>query len=195
MLFSLTLPLGAYSSLYFAPYMTDVIGFDKASVSILGSVYAAVMLFVFLVINPAIPRTRIFSSILTGLALQGAAQLSIALMPDGFRFPAVLSVALYAFGYGVYMPFFTAFFADISEGNEIARVFAFAQTVTSALSAVIGAVSGFIYEFSPRLIFLITALCLLGSACIMTGFIIKERSEKKVREAGEEQAEQEAEGS
>lgn len=86
--------------------MTDVIGFDKAGVLILGSVYAAVMLFVFLVINQVIPRTRVFSSILTGLALQGAAQLSIALMPNGFIFPAVLSVALYAFGYGVYMPFF-----------------------------------------------------------------------------------------
>jgi len=46
-LFNLTLPLGAFNSMYFAPFMTGQLGIDKAAVSILGGVYAGVMLLVF----------------------------------------------------------------------------------------------------------------------------------------------------
>ena len=38
-LFSAYQPIGAYSSLYFAPYLTDVVGLDAAMISVLGTVF------------------------------------------------------------------------------------------------------------------------------------------------------------
>jgi MFS family permease len=170
-LFNLTLPLGAFNSMYFAPFMTEQLGIDKAAVSALGAVYASVMLFVFLLINPMVPKKHVSSCILAGLALQGAALLGISLMPSEGMLYAILAVGLYSFGYGVFLPFFNTLFADISDGREMAGIYSIVQTATSILSAAIGAVSGFIYAAQPRLIFFITVLFLLLCACTMLVYI------------------------
>ena len=46
-LFNLYLPIGTHNSLYFAPYMTEVLGIDKSAISILGGINATVMLLCF----------------------------------------------------------------------------------------------------------------------------------------------------
>ena len=90
-LFNLIIPLGAYNSMYFLPYMTDYLGIDKAAASILGGVYAGVMLIVFLFITPSTARKNIHASILTGLFLQTAAFFWITMLPHGIMIYAVLA--------------------------------------------------------------------------------------------------------
>ena len=164
--FNLTLSLGAYSSLYFAPFMTDHIGIDKASVSVLGGVYGGVMLFMLVVINPIISKKNVKSSMLSGLAIQGLALIAIPFIPNKALLFAIIAVGFYAMGYSSYMPFASALFADVSDGRERASIYSFVNTITSIVSALIGAVSGFIYAAQPRFIFYITvgiiAFCMVA---------------------------------
>ena len=176
-LFNLIIPLGAYNSMYFLPYMTDYLGIDKAAASILGGVYAGVMLFVFLFITPNTARKNIPASILTGLFLQTAAFFWITMLPHGMMIYAVLAVGIYSFGHGIFMPFFSTLLADISEGKERAGIYSLLNTVTAILSAIIGSVSGFIYAADPRYVFyltaFITALCFIG----MIMFIVYDKKQ------------------
>lgn len=160
-LFNLTLPLGAFNSLYFAPFMTVELGIDKAAVSVLGGVYAGAMLFAFLVINPTVSKKHVTTSILTGLILQGLALTSIALMPGGALIYAILAVGVYAVGYGIFLPFLSAIVADVAVGREMAGIYSLVHTSVSVLSAVIGSVSGLLYAFEPRLIFFMTVFLLV----------------------------------
>src|SRR5690606_6068895 len=50
--------IGTNNSLYFAPYLTDVLRLNEFDVSIIGSIYAAGMLFSMIVINPLAQRTN-----------------------------------------------------------------------------------------------------------------------------------------
>lgn len=165
-LFNLIIPLGAYNSMYFLPYMTDYLGIDKAAASILGGVYAGVMLFVFLFITPNTSKKNMPSSILTGLLLQTVAFFWITMLPHGIMLYAVLAVGVYSFGHGIFIPFFSTLLADISEGKERAGIYSLLNTATAVLSAIIGSASGFIYAVDPRYVFyltaFITALCFIG---------------------------------
>lgn len=182
-LFNLTLPLGGFNSLYFAPFMTEVLGIDKATVSVLGGVYAAVMLFVFLVINPLITTKHVSSSILIGLILQGLALLSITLIPGGVIFYAILAVGLYSFGNGIFLPFLSALVADTAEGREMAGIYSLFNTIVSIVSAIIGSVSGLLYSIQPRLIFLITVGLIVLCIAAMLIFIANEKHLKRQSDA------------
>lgn len=181
-LFNLTLPLGAFNSMYFAPFMTEQLGIDKAAVSILGGVYAGVMLMVFLFITPVISRKHMSASILTGLFLQAVALIGITAVPEGIIFFAILAVALYSFGYGIFMPFFSTLIADISEGRDRAGIYSLVNTVTAVLSALIGLGSGFLYAAAPRFIFYLTAL-LLGLSIIAMFVLIADDKKQRTKEA------------
>ncbi|NLE25163.1 MAG: MFS transporter [Clostridiaceae bacterium] len=179
-LFNLIIPLGAYNSMYFLPYMTDYLGIDKAAASILGGVYAGVMLFVFLFITPNTSKKNMPASILGGLLLQTAAFFWITMLPHGIILYAALAVGIYSFGHGIFIPFFSTLLADISEGKERAGIYALINTVTAVLSVIIGSASGFIYAADPRYIFyltaFITALCAIGVIL----FLIQDKKQKSV---------------
>lgn len=177
-LFNLTLPLGAFNSLYFAPFMTVHAGIDKAAVSVLGGVYSVVMLFVFLVVNPLVSKKRIYPTILVGLVLQGLALLGVTLLPKGVMFYAILAIGLYAFGYGVFSPFMNALFADVSDGRDRASIYSLVNTFTSVISALLGAFSGFIYAAQPRWIFYITVILLSLCAGALLMFMAQEKKLK-----------------
>lgn len=170
-LFNLTLPLGAFNSLYFAPYMTGQVGIDKASVSILGGIYSVIMLLVFLVVNPRMGKKDGTGNILSGLMIQGVSVVLIAMIPRGGLISACICVALYGLGFGIFRPFLDSLLADVSEGRERAGLYSFVNTVTSVFSALIGYASGYIYTLDPRWIFystaIILALCALGIAYYM----------------------------
>lgn len=167
-LFNLTLPLGAFNSMYFAPYMTGEAGIDKASVSILGGVYAGVMLLVFLAINPRMRRKDVTGNILLGIVIQGVSLFLITIIPRGGLMQAIFCVALYGLGFGIFKPFLDSLLADVSDGKERAGLYSLVNALTSVLSALIGFLSGYIYEYDPRLIFYSTVglLVLCGLATI-----------------------------
>ena len=93
-LFNAYQPIGAYSSLYFAPYLTDVAGLDAAMISVLGIVNSVFMLSVYLFAIPAMSRLNKLFSLTVGLSVQILSMLSRVFLPRGSFAWAVISVAL-----------------------------------------------------------------------------------------------------
>lgn len=165
-LFNLSLPLGTYSSIFFAPFMTDHAGIDKAMVSTLSGVFSVVMLFSFLMINPRLGKFGGTGSILTGLAMQAVSILMMAFTQGGSLVYAGIWLGFYALGYGIFRPYMDTALADVTEGKARAGIYSFINTATSVFGAVFGLTSGYIYAANPRMLFYITAgitvLCILG---------------------------------
>lgn len=189
-LFNLTLPLGAFNSMYFALFMTGQVGIGKASVSILGGIYSGVILLVFLAVTPRIGKKGGTAGMLSGLVIQGASLVMIALIPKGVLAAACLCVALYGLGYGIFKPFLDSLTADVSEGRERAGLYSLVNTAISIFSALIGYASGYIYAFDPRWIFFSTAvilgICAIGMVCFIwiNGKMGQPREIKAIGKAG-----------
>ena len=168
-LFQIYIPLGTFNSLYFAPFMTEVLGLDKSSISILGGAYSGMMLLIFVFVIPAISRLNHSKNMQFGLGIQAASLIMLILIPTGSMISAILSIAIYAAGFGMFRPFVDSMLAEVTEGNERAGIYSIVNTVTCLITALIGFVSGSIYIFNPRLIYvlsiiiLVIAMILLGT--------------------------------
>jgi hypothetical protein len=100
-LFFIYMPLGSFNSLYFAPFMTEVLGLGKSSVSLLGGAYSAVMLVVFVFVVPVISRSNNSVNMQLGFAIQAVSLLAVIIIPGKNLIAAVLSIGVYAVGFGM----------------------------------------------------------------------------------------------
>ena len=166
-LFNVYLPIGTFSSLYFAPYVTDVLGIGKSTVSILGGVYSVTMLVVFIFINPVITRFNNMSNMVTGLLLQVLSLLMLITIPQNSLIMAILCVALFAIGFSIFKPFVDSLLAEVTEGKERAGIYAIVNALTCVVTAVIGFVSGYLYSFNPRAIYIVSILILFACVSIL----------------------------
>ncbi len=155
-LFFIYIPLGTFNSLYFAPYMTEVLGLGKSAISVLGGVYSVVMLLVFIFIIPVVGRMNNSRNMQAGLIIQSVSLLMITFIPSASLPSAILSIGLYAFGFGLFRPFLDAMLAEVSEGEHRASVYSLVNTITCIATAVVGLFSGFIYLYNPRIIYIIS---------------------------------------
>ena len=170
-LFNAYLPLGTINSLYFVPYMTEVMDLDESSVSILGGVYSAAMFVVFVFIVPLIGRFSKTANLIVGLLIQVASILLLILIPSGSLLQASVCIILFALGFGIFRPFIDLLFAEVTEGRERAGIYSIVFTFTCVVTALIGFVSGSIYAFNPRLIYIMSIAILL--ICILVLLIFE----------------------
>lgn len=162
--FNVYIPLGTMNSLYFAPYMTEVLQLGKSVISVLGGVYSAVMLLIFVFVIPLISKVNSIYPMVAGLAIQGVALFLLTVIPAGRLWIAVLCITLYAVGFGIYRPFIDTLLAGVTEGNDRAGIYSIVNTITCIATALIGFVSGIMYIFNPRLIYIVSiallAICI-----------------------------------
>lgn len=171
-LFFIYMPLGSFNSLYFAPFMTEVLGLGKSSVSLLGGAYSVMMLIVFVFVVPVISRYNNSVNMQLGFAIQAVSLLAVTVIPGKSLIAVVLSICIYAVGFGMARPFIDAMLAEASEGANRAGVYSLINTITCVLTAAIGLVSGSVYIFNPRLIYVISVIIL--AVCIaLLGFYRK----------------------
>lgn len=166
-LFYIYIPLGTFNSLYFAPFMTEVLVLSKSSISILGGVYSGVMLVVFVFIIPLISRMSHTKNMLLGIGVQAVSLIMLILIPAGSIIAAIISIALYAVGFGVFRPFVDSMLAEVSGGTERAGIYSMVATITSLITALIGFVSGSIYILNPRLIYIASIIILAFSMLLL----------------------------
>lgn len=164
-LFLTYIPVGTFSSLYYVPFFSEALGIGKSTVSVLGAVNSAVMLFIFVLVIPAICRFRPEHNMLTGILLQAAALLGFILIPRGSLAAAIFFVVVFAVGFGLFRPFIDAILAEVTDGRERAGIYALLNTVISILSSLLGLVSGYLYAVNARLIYILSLGILL--ACIL----------------------------
>lgn len=170
-LFNIYIPLGAFNSLYFAPYMTEVLMLDKPTISVLGGVYSAMMFIVFVFIIPAISRFNKYFNMIAGLGIQALALYFLIVIPAKNLTVAILCITLYALGFGIFRPFIDTLLAEVTEGRERAGMYSIVNTATCIATALIAFVSGNLYVFNPRLLYVISIAILLICGMILVIFL------------------------
>ncbi len=169
-LFFVYVPLGTFNSLYFAPFMTEALKLGKSSISILGGVYSGVMFFIFVFVIPAISKGNNTRNMQFGLLIQAVSLFLLTLIPGGSLVSVILCIGTYAVGFGIFRPFLDTMLAEVTEGNERAGIYSLINTVTCVITALLGFVSGSIYVFNPRLLYIISILILLASIILLGAY-------------------------
>ncbi len=167
-LFFIYIPLGTFNSLFFAPFMTEVLGLEKSSISILGGVYSGVMLVIFVFLIPRISKLNNTRNMQLGFLIQAIMLVLLILIPTGSMISAILCIGAYAAGFGLSRPFIDSMFAEISEGDERAGIYSLINTINCILTALIAFVSGSIYIFEPRLLYVMSVIILLSAIILLS---------------------------
>jgi MFS family permease len=170
-LFNVYIPLGTLNSLYFAPYMTEVLLLGKSVISILGGIYSAVMLGIFVFVIPAISRLNNTPVMITGLIIQGISLFLLTVIPPGSLALAILCMIAYAVGFGIFRPYIDTLLAKVTEGNDRAGIYSIVNAISCLSTALIGFVSGSMYLFNPRLIYIVSVAILAICAVILGAYL------------------------
>lgn len=166
-LFSIYIPLGTFGSLYFAPYMTEVLQLSKSSISVLGGVYSAVLFVIFVFLNPIICRFDKRINMVIGLIIQSVSLFLLVIVPPGSLLTAVLCIILFAIGFGIFRSFIDSLLAEVTEGSQRAGIYSIINTVTCISTAIIAFISGSLYVYNPKLLYVASILILLLCTAIL----------------------------
>ncbi len=167
-LFNAYIPIGTYSSLYYAPFLTEVLRLDKSAIALLGGVNAAVMFVIFVLVIPRAANLNRYLLMAGGVLLQIASLVLFITLPAGSFKIVSLGVVVFAIGYGLSKPFMDAVLAETTSGTERAAVFALHNTAVAFCSAVFGFLSGFLYSLNPVLLYMLS----MGILVVCTGMLI-----------------------
>lgn len=167
-LFNAYIPIGTFLSLYYAPFLTEVLKLDKSAISVLGGLNALVMLLVFTFLTPRLSHEKRFSYMAVGLVFQIMALIMFITIPTAKFWLAIISVVLFALGYGVVKPFNDSVLAEVTPGKERAGIYAIHNTAVSISCAGMGFASGYLYKSNPALIYIIS----IGILLLCIGFLI-----------------------
>ncbi len=168
-LYMVFLPVGSFTSLYFAPYLTETLGLGKAAISLLGGLHSGVVLLVLVFAVPVISRGDRLANMLVGLAFQVTALILLVVIPRGSFGLAALTVVLYAAGFAVFKPFMDASLAEATEGKSRAGIYALNNTLISLAGAGAAVFSGHLFHLFPGSVWLLAAAVLLACAGLVHG--------------------------
>lgn len=169
-LFNVYITIGTINSLYFVPYMTEVLKISKPSISIIGGVYSVVMFFVLVFIIPSIRRAKKITTMIIGLVTQAIALFLLLIIPSNNLLITIACISIFALGYGIFKPFVDTLLAEVTEGKDRAGIYAIVNTITCIVIALIGFVSGSIFAFNPRLLYVLAIFILLACVGILAYF-------------------------
>ena len=178
-LFTVYAPIGTFFSLYYAPYMNEVLGIQKSALSILGGVNSAVMLIVFAFVIPVISRFNLVINMIIGTIVQAAALFMLIVIPKNNLTIIIFCVVTFAIGYSLFRAFNDSILAEVTDGKERAGIYSMLNTVISILSALAGLASGYLYAYNPRSIYVLSiGILLLSCIFLILFFIIAENNKK-----------------
>ena len=164
------IPVGTFSSLYYAPFFSEVLSIGKSTVSVLGAVNSVVMLFIFVLVIPVISRFLPEKNMLTGIILQAIALFGFVLIPRNHLTCVIFFVVVFAVGFGIFRPFIDALLAEVTDGRERAGIYSLLNVAISVLSSLFGLFSGYLYVVNPRLIYILSIGLLLMCIVLLAFF-------------------------
>ena len=166
-LYNIYIPIGAFSSLYFAPYLIEVLKLNKSTISVLGGVYSAATLFVLLFINPAISKFNMVTNLIIGLTIQTFSLFLLIIIPQNSFALVIVYIAIFAIGFGVFKPFMDSMLAEVTECSQRAGIYSLINTITSVSTVFIGFASGYLYVMNPKLIYVVSITILIVAIVIL----------------------------
>lgn len=165
-LFNIYMTIGTHLSLYFAPYMSEVLKIDKPMISLLGMANSATMITTQVFINSYLSGQNPIKNMILALILQAIALFSLTVISGNNFIVVVLCIIVFAMGYGIFKPFVDSMLAELTEGSTRATIYSLVNTAISTFSALMGFVSGYIYDLNPRLIY-ITSIAILAFCMVV----------------------------
>jgi MFS family permease len=178
-LFNTYIPIGTFSSLYFAPYLTESLALDKSAISILGGVCSATMLAMFVLILPLISGGNRIGYMIAGIITQICALGLLIIIPPGHFWLGIMVMVIFAVGFGIGKPFLDSLLAEVTTGKERTGVYALQNTALSAMSALAGFASGYLYKIRPGLIYFLSIFILTACVGILIFFSSEQAAEQK----------------
>jgi MFS family permease len=178
-LFNTYIPIGTFSSLYFAPYLTEALKLDKSAISILGGVCSATMLAMFVFILPLISGGNRIRYMIAGIIIQICALGLLVAIPPGRFWLGIVVMVIFAVGFGIGKPFLDSLLAEVTTGRERTGIYAFQNTALSTMSALAGFTSGYLYKVHPALIYFFSIFILLACVGILIFLHSKQALEQK----------------
>ncbi len=166
-LYNTYIPIGTYTSLYFAPYLTDILKLDKSAISIFGGIIATTMFSIFVLLLPVISRGNRVTHMITGTVIQIFSLLLLIIIPPAHFWLGIVAVVLFAAGFGIAKPFVDSLLAEVTTGKERSGVYALNNTIIATLCALMGFTSGYLYHIWPALIYILSIFILLGCTGIL----------------------------
>jgi MFS family permease len=173
-LYNIYVPIGTYTSLYYVPYITEVLKIETSAVSVLGGINSIVMLIINVFLVPMIIRYDKLKNMILGLGIQAVSLCLFILIPVSSFSATVVSVILFAIGFSIFKPFIDVVLAEFTEGAERSGIYSLSYTMISILSAVIGLMSGYIYALNPRLLYILSIL-ILATCMVMLAVLYRKK--------------------
>jgi MFS family permease len=173
-LYNIYVPIGTYTSLYYVPYITEVLKIETSTVSILGGINSIMMLIINVFVVPKITRYNKLKNMIWGLGIQAISLCLFILIPVSSFSATVVSVMLFAIGFSIFKPFIDVVLAEFTEGAERSGIYSLSYTIISISSAVMGLISGYIYGLNPRLLYVLSIL-ILSSCIVILALLFKAR--------------------
>ena len=170
-LYNVYVPIGTHTSLYYVPYITEVLRIEASAASILGSINAIIILLVNILIIPIISRYNKLKTLIVGIIMQGLALGIFMVMPPSNFSIVVANIVILSIGFSILKPFIDTVLAEFAEVAARSGIYSLAYTAISISSGLLGLVSGYIYALRPRLLYLLPILILL--ICIVLLLILK----------------------
>lgn len=175
--------IGTNNSLYFAPYLADVLNLNEFNVSVIGSVYAAGMLFAMLVINPLIQKFNIFLNLIIGTILNIIGLFLLVLIPGGSLSLAVISTLVTSLGFGILKSLIDAALAITTEGESRSGIYSIANLFSGILGSITSGLIGILYPLNPRSVYITSILLLFISLFCFVFIIIRFAEERQTSKA------------
>ncbi len=134
---------------FFSLYITQHLKISDNFVSVFPMIRTLVMLLFVGVLQNAINKISMKTSLFLGLVLYLASHAVLLIAPIGSVFYAVIYTLLEAFAYAIIFPRKDSLMAFYVIANERSRVFALFHTCMIALSSPFGFIVGKLFEYSP----------------------------------------------
>jgi MFS family permease len=174
-LFYVYLIIGTNQSVYFAPYLVEVLGMSVYQSSILGSIYSIGMLISMTVIIPKISpikihRGNVVASFITILGL-----VFLVIIPSGSFVMSIISIFILSIGYGMIRPMIDTALAVSTEGDSRSGIYSIINAVSSIAGMVAAIAISFLYAWFKKSIFYISIVILFFLAVLFHNAFKNER--------------------
>jgi len=171
--------IGTNNSLYFATYFIDGLNLRQSSISVLGAVYAAGMLFAMIIINPIMHRLNIFISLIAGSTLNIFGLVLLVIIPPGSLWAAILSIIVTSVGFGVFKSVIDAALAITTEGKARAGIYSIVNLLSSVFGMLAAGISGILYPVNPRSVYIMSITMLFISIVCFTAVLLRRCNHEK----------------
>lgn len=176
--------IGTNNSLYFSPYLTDALGLGSLDASVVGSAYAASMLFAMLIINPILKKVNIYKSLIMGGCINIAGLILLVTIPARNLPYAIVSVVTTAIGFGIFKSFIDAALAIASSGESGAGIYSIVNLFSALLGSGAAALASVFYPVNPRFIYIMSIILLVLSVIAISAILTLLRKGKPEKADG-----------